>query len=57
MIFAEPMITKAFLGTKPNYSRTLPTAQAGYTPGGYRIYWNEKTKEYRVALTGLPAQQ
>lgn len=57
MIFAEPMITRAFLETRPDYSRTLPTAQQGYNPGSYRIYWNEGTKEYRVALTGLPAQQ
>lgn len=57
MIFVEPMVTKAFLEAKPSSSRTLPTAQKGYNPGGYRIYWNERTREYRVALTGLPAEQ
>jgi hypothetical protein len=57
VIFAEPMITKAFLESKPSFSRQLPTAQQGYNPGGYRIYWEAGRKEYRVALTGLPAQQ
>ena len=56
VIFAEPMITKAFLESKPSFSRTLPTAQKGYNPGSYRIYWNQRTQEYRVALTELPAQ-
>ena len=56
-IFAEPMITKAFLETKPEFSRTLPTAEKGYNPGSYRIYWLERTGEYRIALTDLPAQQ
>jgi hypothetical protein len=57
MIFAEPMITKAFLETKPNFRRQLPQAQQGFTPGSYRIYWHEQRKEYRIALTDLPAQQ
>lgn len=56
-IFAEPMITKAFLETKPSYRRAMPTPQEGYDPGSYRVYWRESAKEYRVALTGLPPQR
>lgn len=57
MIFAEPMITRARLETKPCYSRTLPTSPGGYDPGSNRIYWSASTNEYRVALTGPPAQR
>jgi hypothetical protein len=57
MIFAEPMVTKAFLETKPDYRASIPAparyAVAGHYPTAYRVYWNEETKEYRVALTGL----
>jgi hypothetical protein len=54
LIFAEPMITRAFLETKPDYRRELPTAAQGYNPGAYRIYWDVKSREYRVALIDLP---
>jgi hypothetical protein len=57
MIFAEPMVTKAFLETKPDFRAAIPTparyAVAGHYPTEYRVYWNEETKEYRVALAGL----
>jgi len=57
MIFAEPMVTKAFLETKPEFRAAIPTparyAAAGHYPTEYRVYWNEGTKEYRVALAGL----
>jgi hypothetical protein len=56
VIFAEPMITKAMLESKPNFRRQLPVAEQGYNPGSYRIYWDATSKEYRVALTDLPAQ-
>jgi hypothetical protein len=56
IIFTEPMVTRAFLLQKPNFQQELPVAQQGYNPRGYRVYWNEQTKEYRVALTGLPAR-
>ena len=57
VIFAEPMVTRAFLESRPSFRRTLPTAQKGYNPGSYRVYWNERTREYRVALADLPAQR
>lgn len=56
VMFVEPMITKAMLESKPSFSRALPTPQKGYAPGSYRIYWNPRAREYRVALTGLPTQ-
>ena len=59
LIFAEPMITKAYLETKPNFSAALAvparSALTGLRPTTQRIYWNEATKEYRVALGGLSA--
>ena len=61
LIFAEPMITKAFLETRPDFRAPIPTpakhAVPGYYPTGYRVYWNAETKEYRVALTGLVARR
>lgn len=57
MIFAEPMVTKAFLESKPDFRAPVATparyAAAGHYPTEYRVYWNEGTKEYRVALAGL----
>jgi Domain of unknown function (DUF5602) len=50
IIFVEPMITKAFLETKPDFQRPLPTAEQGFNPGSYRIYWDDASREYRVAL-------
>lgn len=57
LIFAEPMITKAFLDAKPSYSAEIPVPEQvdvpGYYPTRYGIRWNEETKEYRVSLEGL----
>ena len=57
MIFAEPMITKAFLDSRPDFTAELPVparhAEPGYYPSRYRIRWDENAKEYRVALSGL----
>jgi hypothetical protein len=51
------MVTKAFLETKPDVRAPIATPTqypaAGRYPTEYRVYWNEGTKEYRVALTGL----
>lgn len=55
VIFAEPMITKAFLDAKPDVTFPLPHApkyaERGYYPGGYTVRWDADAKEYRVALT------
>jgi hypothetical protein len=57
LIFAEPMITKAYLETKPQFSAALPGPprgrDAGPYPTGYAVRWDAATKEYRITLTGL----
>jgi hypothetical protein len=57
-IFAEPMVTKAFLETKPAtlvVPVKLPAqyATTGYHPTSYTVSYDATTKEYRVALSGL----
>jgi Domain of unknown function (DUF5602) len=58
--FAEPMITREFLQTKPDIVvpvSPLPReAQTGIIPTGYRIRWDGKAREYRIALSGLTAR-
>lgn len=57
MTFAEPMITKAYLETKPDFrgpiAQPAKYAASGKYPTEYRVYWNGATKEYRVALAGM----
>jgi hypothetical protein len=58
IIFGEPMITKAFLETKPARAETpikLPAqySKSGYQPTSYTVSWDAVAKEYRIALTGL----
>ena len=61
VIFGEPMVTKAFLETKPQFSATLPAPPRGrsdgYYPEGYSVRWDEASREYRIALTGLPRSE
>jgi hypothetical protein len=61
LTFAEPMVTKAFMETKPDFRAPIATPAryqaAGYYPTEYRVYWNAETKEYRVALAGLVRQR
>ena len=63
--FVEPMITRDHILAKRvaidpsvrNEETPVPMAQeyspAGYYPGAYRITWDSKAKEYRIALTQL----
>ena len=57
VIFAEPMLTKAFLEAKPDFSAELPAPRreqtAGSYPRGYRVRWDAAAREYPVTLTGL----
>ena len=60
MIFYEPMITKAFLETKPDVTMPVSTANQ-YEPGGhhptvYSIRYDRNERVYRIALTGLRMQ-
>ena len=58
MIFAEPMMTKAYLETKPAPLPTpvkLPTQYSvhGYQATSYTVGYDASAKEYRIALSGL----
>ena len=57
MIFLEPMMTKAYLETKPSYSSDLKLPGAyqceGYYPIRYSIRSDPKTKKFTVSLEGL----
>jgi hypothetical protein len=64
-VFAEPMITKAYIVAKrtaqdPAVRDELIPVPAparvqtpGYHPSAYRITYDAAAKEYRIALTGL----
>ncbi len=56
-IFAEPMVTKAYLETRPSVVTTvkLPAQYAthGYQPTSYTISYDNAAKEQRIALSGL----
>jgi hypothetical protein len=58
LIFAEPMITRDFLLTRPNVLLDVPVATqfatAGYYPAAYRVVFDAQAREYRVALAKLP---
>jgi hypothetical protein len=55
--FWEPMVTNAFLLSKPNFSEAIPApaayAKPGYYPTRYRVQYNAQRKEYTIALDGL----
>jgi len=57
VIFQEPMITRAFILSKPNVEFPLPlatrVAPAGYYPAAYSITYDEQAKEHRIALKNL----
>jgi hypothetical protein len=57
VIFAEPMITKAFLESKPQFTASLPAPPRGraegFYPESYSIRWDASSKEYRITLVGL----
>lgn len=67
-VFWEPMITRAYLLAKKTATdaavrdEVLPIGMPakyqvpGYYPQAYRITWDDKAREYRIALTGLVAR-
>lgn len=61
VIFWEPMITKAYLETKPDAAVPLKVPQAyaheGYYPTSYGIRYDPTRKEYTVALEGMTLRQ
>ncbi|MEA2553575.1 MAG: hypothetical protein QOJ65_1751 [Fimbriimonadaceae bacterium] len=59
-IFWEPMVTKAFLETKPNFTEDIKLPQAyekpGYYPTRYTVTYNADRKEYSISLASLTPQ-
>jgi Domain of unknown function (DUF5602) len=57
MVFLEPMVTKAFLETKPNVTDPirLPTtySQHAYYPTHYCVKYNPAQREYVISLESL----
>lgn len=57
LIFAEPMVTTAYLRARQDLARAVPVAREvripGYYPAGYSISWDEPTAQHRIALTAL----
>jgi len=55
--FIEPMITKAYLETKPDYETAIAQPQRFVTPGfhatRYSIKHDARAKEYRIAIGGF----
>jgi hypothetical protein len=55
--FLEPMVTKAFLETKPALSMPIRQPQMwqkeGYYPQRYTISFDEASKQYSILLEGL----
>lgn len=65
--FLEPMITVAYLRTKPDTLISIPTpitaggagafGEAGWYPSAYRIVYDAQAKEYHIGLTSLAWRQ
>ena len=55
--FVEPMVTRAFLDTKPDVTESLRLPaqfpQPGFYPTSYRIQWNATNRQYTISLEGL----
>jgi hypothetical protein len=60
-IFYEPMVTRSYLLSEPDFSGTIPVPELypepGYFPTSYKVTYDAQAKEYRVALTGLTWHQ
>lgn len=56
-IFLEPMLTRAYLLTRPNelvpLARASQNAASGYYPGAYRVSWDAPRAEWRIGLADL----
>lgn len=57
LIFIEPMITREFLASRPDFTTSIAVpprfAAPGYYPSTYAIRWDGQAKEYRVSLGGF----
>lgn len=61
LIFLEPMVSHAYLSSRPDECTPLRTprayAVAGYYPTGYCVRYDDETASYRVTLEGLTYRQ
>ena len=61
MIFLEPMMTKAFLESKPNETKAISVPakfpKPGSYPTSYRVASDATTKQIRVELTAFKVRQ
>ncbi len=57
ILFWEPMITKAYLETKPNFTGKLKLPESypisGYYPTSYSVIYDRNRQEFNIALDGL----
>jgi len=57
ILFWEPMITKEYLETKPNFTAKLKLPEAypvsGYYPTAYSVVYDHEGKEFNISLDGL----
>lgn len=57
ILFWEPMITKAYLESKPSFTGKLKLPEAypvsGYYPTAYSVVYNQQRKEFDISLDGL----
>lgn len=59
VIFAEPMVTKSLLESKPQFSAPIPLPargrETGAYPSRYDVRWDEAAKEWRISISGFSA--
>ncbi|MGH7565437.1 MAG: DUF5602 domain-containing protein [Gemmatimonadota bacterium] len=57
VIFWEPMMTKAYIESRPDATIEIATptraAATGWYPSAYRVGFDPQAKEYRIALVGF----
>ena len=57
ILFWEPMLTKAYFKSKPNFSAKLKLPEqypvSGYYPTAYSVVYDKDHQEYNIALDGL----
>lgn len=57
ILFWEPMLTKQYLETKPNFTAQLKLPESypvsGYYPTAYSVVYNHERKEFDISLDGL----
>ena len=61
VVFVEPMITRAWLAGRPDFTEQLKLPErypsAGLWPTVWSVRFDEETKEYRIELAGLTRRE